>query len=856
MATNNYDSWEIVGEGYVDVPSPAPVVNSQPDYNNWEVVGTGYVDAPTPEPASWGNELSSIKNRFIEGATGLTDLGVTGLSKAVEGYLKLTGNADAYNQLKDYFPKLGDTSAFMNEQLKDPTVLGKVLGDERAKTQEGRILGEIASFLPGLPLGGGLASTLAGGAASGVAKEVSDNPIVHLASAVLGGMTPGAVGSTKNMVGDFAKNVLPSRIAAKRFQEAAGDPASVVARLEQALTKNIDDPFLPVKTTAELSKNTGLAQLQKGTAKSGGERILGMVGDQLEKRDAIRKQALASLAPDDVAGLSAYEAGNTLRNKFYKKGDTLARTRAGNAFDEVLNDAGNVEIPMAPVQAALKTLKSEHFPTMTVKGEDVEILPGLFQQGQPKTVPVDILSGKLGRIGKNIEQSTETQPLSAIQKLRSKTGQVARDAAAKQGGGEEARIAGGIKDAFTAAENAAVESGILSPEQANKLNKARSLYAERMDKFQKGSSKRILAKSPDGDFRLSGEKVIPEILRAPSNAKKFSQAVGKMPGSKKLIRGQIRQELEGKSADAQKKYILSHKEVLDEVLQPWQAKLLRKNAQDIADEQFVNRATQRAGGGGSDTAPNIASFMKTFLATKVPVVKTVVAVAQHMGINPLELANRAIIKASLDPKEAIKLLRAPTTKTASKILSNYVKDVAKSAGISTVKAGAANRGNTLEKDIRKSFDQEEKKASAGETKVVPAPQKFDSHQSAAEALRDRVIKQESAGNTKAVSIKEAKGLMQLMDATGREMHKKLKISEPYDPFDPEQNVKIGTAYLAEQLKTFGGDQRLALAAYNAGPGRLKDAIGAAGSASWQKVRRHLPAETRNYVTKILKLEEV
>lgn len=91
-------------------------------------------------------------------------------------------------------------------------------------------------------------------------------------------------------------------------------------------------------------------------------------------------------------------------------------------------------------------------------------------------------------------------------------------------------------------------------------------------------------------------------------------------------------------------------------------------------------------------------------------------------------------------------------------------------------------------------------------------------------LLNAVIGQESAGNPKAVSPKGAKGLMQLMDATGKEMHAKLGIEEPYNPSDPEQNVEIGTAYLNEMLEEFDGNTSLALAAYNAGPNRVKKAI--------------------------------
>lgn len=112
-----------------------------------------------------------------------------------------------------------------------------------------------------------------------------------------------------------------------------------------------------------------------------------------------------------------------------------------------------------------------------------------------------------------------------------------------------------------------------------------------------------------------------------------------------------------------------------------------------------------------------------------------------------------------------------------------------------------------------------------------------------------VIKAESYGNPDAMSPKGAKGLMQLMDATAIETMIEIGMDpEKYDPWDAVQNKLIGEAYLRKMLGLFD-DIKLALAAYNAGPGRVSRLRKQYGK-TYREIETSLPKETQDYVAKI------
>ncbi len=115
----------------------------------------------------------------------------------------------------------------------------------------------------------------------------------------------------------------------------------------------------------------------------------------------------------------------------------------------------------------------------------------------------------------------------------------------------------------------------------------------------------------------------------------------------------------------------------------------------------------------------------------------------------------------------------------------------------------------------------------------------------------KVIRAESGGNPRAVSRTGARGLMQIMPIALKEVRRRRDIPAG-DLTDPAYNIRVGTAYLAIMMETFDDDRWLALAAYNAGPGRIAKLRRAHPDlTSRQLVLHHAPRETASYVKTIL-----
>jgi soluble lytic murein transglycosylase len=118
-----------------------------------------------------------------------------------------------------------------------------------------------------------------------------------------------------------------------------------------------------------------------------------------------------------------------------------------------------------------------------------------------------------------------------------------------------------------------------------------------------------------------------------------------------------------------------------------------------------------------------------------------------------------------------------------------------------------------------------------------------------------LIRQESEFNPSAKSRAGAYGLMQLMPPTGRELGRKdgVPVTSTAMLLNPELSIRLGTLYFKGQLGAWNGDLPQTLAAYNAGPGRLKQWLAWMSFQEPAEFIESIPFnETREYVQAVLR----
>ena len=117
------------------------------------------------------------------------------------------------------------------------------------------------------------------------------------------------------------------------------------------------------------------------------------------------------------------------------------------------------------------------------------------------------------------------------------------------------------------------------------------------------------------------------------------------------------------------------------------------------------------------------------------------------------------------------------------------------------------------------------------------------------------MREESGYRPEVVSVVGARGLLQIMPATGARLARDLGILsfDPDDLFDPMLNFRLGSYYLSELRRRFEGRDSAAIGSYNAGPEAVSRWLEERGSLEDDEWVESIPySETRGYVKRVLR----
>lgn len=238
--------------------------------------------------------------------------------------------------------------------------------------------------------------------------------------------------------------------------------------------------------------------------------------------------------------------------------------------------------------------------------------------------------------------------------------------------------------------------------------------------------------------------------------------------------------------------------------------------------------------------------------------------ATHLGLGAHDFADTpaapgADARTMFEKKEMVRIVRLLGSLGAKSLIEPFVSQLDALAETAGERALIAMLAAEMERpDLAVRIARRARRN--GELLTVTGYPLIDLPEDGAEqALTLAIIRQESAFNPGAVSPSGARGLMQLMPATARQMAKAkgLRYSARKLLADPDYNIILGSGYLGRLLGNYDGSYVLALAAYNGGPGRVKRWMREFGDPRESAIDvidwvETIPLEeTRNYVQRVL-----
>ena len=661
------------------------------------------------------------------------------------------------------------------------------------------------------------------------------------------------------------------KIAANVVQEAVGGSEAALPIID-ALSKVRNGTFSKFETPAEISQNPGLAALEKNVARSslpGVEEF----GTRAAERAALRDQTIRGLSTQtdvapEVAGAELQKGLSELRKKA-KTGENAAY----NAIDPTNQTSISLEGIRGDILDAANQYYGSKGPAM---GRELRaLLNEATTRPKPKTVEP---SGLLDASGRPIAPPAPPKlplelPLEDLQNLRSRAlaisqkakGPLVQDSRA-------AALAGNIADNLKkAVEKAASDKKGMSEQQAKLWEVARQLTAKKGQTFDRGAVRKVIRQQQFG-YGMPPEKVVSTLSAGPTAIEQL-----KSTGSPRLLeiaRGQMTTKLSGMTPAQLSRYVKANRGTLSKLFSAQEMNKLSEVVRDIKNEQSVGELSSQASKGGSNTFQNLAidKYIEDKISSGSRIGKLALqvglpgggaAVGGPMGAIAGALLSRPIEgfigKAVGNVKSTIRNATLNPQAMRELLTPSIPKGTRTSLGVGNILLALRQVEQKQKQQREKSVDTPPPgmlarfSPPAIENLAVPPVTEQPKAETVTNSENlepdlDAIRHVESRGKLNAVSTKGARGPYQLMPTN----IKTFGVKNPHD--DAESRV-AARKLLSEELKRFGGDRRIAYAAYNAGSPKVKKAIRAAKRFGWEptfdRIQYFLPQETRNYVQKVL-----
>jgi len=661
-----------------------------------------------------------------------------------------------------------------------------------------------------------------------------------------------------------------------------------VNSLERAISKLPKDGLSQFRTTAEVAKSSSLSVLEDALAATENAAEFGKL-----KELRIKAQNAKLNAASPIIDAALTNTGDIVKDSVGKK-RTASLENIKDLYSQI---PGSKTLPKAEARAAIKLLRKEEFANVPFKLE----AKGQLAIDRLLEKP-DILTGKMPagfglRADPPRPKVDERISVHELYVLKS-----AISEASKSTKGREARFFGRL--------NKSLDDMLTKAPEGQEWKAANEATKKHHARFGKELTEHGDSTGPLHNLQKTEvSDVFAKVMSKPEALKHLQKMVRDDPEVFLALKSQVRTSLESMTDDKKFKYLTKHKEQLRGIFGKDYAPLeavrrdLRSLRNKVARSNIVNNSKtatrqgpllEKAITGKNSARPQgfLANAGKGFgpwgamaagyyfgspgLALGLAVAKTGYSTLANRSYAKV---GEALFEATMSPSkaiEAIKTFRKNKQVPLLKMVGEVFKASTRSAALANMEEFSEAMSN-LQKDknvsstdkstILKAVDTamrdlSKKKPTTPEAKPANKPAefasiskvKFPAPSKYVDFLKPAVLQQESGGNMLAVSPKGAQGLYQIMPNTAKEIAAELGIKK-YDMHDPVMNEKFYGHYMNKLLGMFGDDPELALAAYNAGPGRVRTWQSRYGK-NWEDISKALKekkifTETVKYVPGVL-----